>query len=81
MHLNARFSAHLMLRVGPRGSMQQCLPVRLGPVRGFHRRALLRAVSETVSTFGLPLLIFGVAPHRPDPGRPFAAGASAVTFK
>jgi hypothetical protein len=25
MHLNTRFSAHLMLRVGPRGSMQQCL--------------------------------------------------------
>src|ERR1019366_3985581 len=24
MHLNTRFSAHLMLRVGPRGSMQQC---------------------------------------------------------
>jgi hypothetical protein len=28
MHLNTRFSAHLMLRVGPRGSMQQCLPER-----------------------------------------------------
>jgi hypothetical protein len=26
MHLNTRFSAHLMLRVGPRGSMQQCRP-------------------------------------------------------
>src|SRR5664280_1807079 len=24
MHLNTRFSAHLMLRVGSRGSMQQC---------------------------------------------------------
>jgi hypothetical protein len=24
MHLNTRFSAHLMLRVGWRGSMQQC---------------------------------------------------------
>ena len=26
MHLNTRFSAHLMLRVGSRGSMQQCPP-------------------------------------------------------
>jgi hypothetical protein len=24
MHLNTRFSAHLMLRIRPRGSMQQC---------------------------------------------------------
>src|SRR5664280_930641 len=26
MHLNTWFSAHLILRVGPRGSMQQCRP-------------------------------------------------------
>jgi len=33
MHLNTRFSAHLMLRVGPRGSMQQCPPASPKPDR------------------------------------------------
>src|SRR5664280_2742838 len=33
MHLNTRISAHLMLRVGPRGSMQQCPPASPMPDR------------------------------------------------
>src|ERR1035437_6616344 len=36
MHLNTRFSAHLMFRVGPRGSMQQCPRAPFGQ-RSSHR--------------------------------------------
>ena len=38
MHLNTKFSAHLMLRGGPRGSMQQCPPKPVLPSRSRSRQ-------------------------------------------